>query len=117
MAEEQILTRHPTGKRGVSISKEKYDVIKRTILECLRTRPMNHMELARCSEARLEGSFEGSIPWYMEFIKLDLEARGTIELVRTRDAQVYRVKSTEVKGAATQRTPRPPRRSPRPRGR
>ena len=117
MAEEQILTRHPTGKRGVSISKEKYDLISRTILECLRTREMNHMELARCIEARLEGGFEGSIPWYLEFVTLDLEARGTIELVRTRDAQVYRIRNAGQRPGTTQGSPRPPRRSPRPRGR
>ncbi|MDD1770933.1 MAG: hypothetical protein LUO79_07600 [Methanomassiliicoccales archaeon] len=118
MAEEQILTRHPTGKRGVSISREKYDVIRRTILDCLRSRPLNHMELARCMEARLEGRFEGSIRWYLEVVKLDMEATRTIERVRTTDAQVYRINEGRGKAITRQRTPRPPRpRPPRPRGR
>jgi hypothetical protein len=38
--------------------------------------------------ARLEGSFEGSIEWYFNAVKLDMEARG--ELVRTRKANPVR---------------------------
>jgi len=92
MADEKILTKHPQGKKGVNISKDKYDQMRQVILDCLRNKPLNHMELTRCVESRLEGKFEGSIPWYAEAVKLDLEAKKAIERVRTKDAQVYRIK-------------------------
>ncbi len=33
--EEKILTLHPQGKRGVNISRAKYETMKKTILEVL----------------------------------------------------------------------------------
>ena len=43
-------------------------------------------------ERKLEGKFDGSIPWYMEGTKLDLEARGIIERVPGQKHDMYRVK-------------------------
>ena len=34
--EEKILTLHPQGKKGVNISKAKYETMRKTILELLR---------------------------------------------------------------------------------
>ena len=36
MAEEKILTKHPLGKSGKNISKQKYDTLKKAILSALR---------------------------------------------------------------------------------
>jgi len=92
MMDEKVLTKHPQGKQGVDISKDKYDQMREAVLACLKARPLDHMHLMRCLELRLEGKFEGSIPWYAEAVKLDLEAKRVIERVRTREAQVYRIK-------------------------
>jgi len=40
----------------------------------------------------LKGKFDGSIPWYMESTKLDLEARNVIERVRGDHHDLYRMK-------------------------
>jgi len=35
-------------------------------------------ELKDAVAAHLEGRFDGSIPWHVDWVKLDLEARGVI---------------------------------------
>ncbi len=90
--EEKILTLHPQGKRGVNISRAKYETMKKTILEVLRKGGLTHHELTHAVERTLKGKFDGSIPWYMEGTKLDLEARGVIERVPGEKHDVYRVK-------------------------
>ena len=90
--EEKIVTKHPQGKKGVNISKAKYEAMKKTIFEVLGKGELNHNELTAAVETKLNGKFEGSIPWYMEATKLDLETRGIIERVPGEKYQVYRVK-------------------------
>lgn len=85
-------TLHPRGKRGVNISRAKYEVMKRTILGILRSRELTHTELTEAVKKKLRGTFEGSVAWYMESTKLDLEARGLIERVPGERYQAYRVK-------------------------
>jgi hypothetical protein len=82
--DEKILTKHPEGKKGVNISKEKYDVVRASMIESLQSgQQLTHFEMSRGVEEKLKGSFEGSIPWYVEVVKLDLEARGVIERLPT----------------------------------
>ena len=90
---ETILTLHPQGKQGVNISQEKYSVIKAAIVDTLQSQgPMSHTELTNQVNTALSGSFEGSVPWYVTTVKLDLEARDTIERVpNTRPEQLQLV--------------------------
>jgi len=90
--EEKILTLHPQGKRGVNISRSKYETMKKTIVEILGKAELTHAELTAAVEKKLKGKFDGSIPWYMEGTKLDLEARGVIQRVPGEKHEVYRVK-------------------------
>lgn len=77
---ERIQTLHPAGKKGVNISKEKYDVIKAAIIKALQEQDeMTFYGLNDAVGLQLEGKFEGSISWYYTTVKLDLEARGVIE--------------------------------------
>src|SRR2546428_12066287 len=76
--EEKILTLHPQGKRGVNISRTKYETMKRTILEVLGKGNLTHEGLTAAVETKLNGKFDGSIPWYMEGTKLELVARWVI---------------------------------------
>lgn len=89
--EEKVLTRHPQGKQGVNISRAKYAVVRSAVLGCLRGgRELTHPELNRCVIAELDGKFDGSVSWYMECLKLDLEARRVIERTET-NPQRYRL--------------------------
>ena len=92
MGEEKILTLHPQGKKGVRISRIKYDLIKSAMIDCLKSKELPHSELIDCIQKRLEGNFEGSIGWYAETVKLDLEARNVIERSKEAKPQVYRLK-------------------------
>ncbi|MDX1416651.1 MAG: hypothetical protein R3293_20795 [Candidatus Promineifilaceae bacterium] len=79
---EKILTRHPENKQGVNIDKNKYDAIRKAILDALNVhQEIRFKDLADAVDQELEGNFVGSIPWYVTTVKLDLEARGIIERV------------------------------------
>jgi uncharacterized protein DUF6958 len=60
--EPKILTLHPQGKRGVNISRSKYETMKKTILEILGKAELTHAELTAAVERKLKGNFDGSIP-------------------------------------------------------
>jgi hypothetical protein len=92
MAEEKILTRHPLGKSGKNISKRKYETLKRAILSALQNKELTHTELFDRLNKSLKSKFSGNISWYGETVKLDLEARRTIERTSAKP-QTYRLKS------------------------
>lgn len=79
METTRILTLHPEGRAGVHVDRNKYLAMRAAILRALRTsRGMSHTELLIAARRRLPRGFKGSIPWYHETVKLDLEARGLI---------------------------------------
>jgi hypothetical protein len=92
MAEEKILTKHPLGKSGKNISKQKYDILKGAILSALKTNELTHTELFTELTSSLNGRFSGNISWYGETVKLDLESRKIIERTSSKP-QKYRLKS------------------------
>ena len=81
MEEEKILTLHPEeGKQGVNISRAKYEMIRQAILNAIRSQgSITFQGLVSLIDYNLRNRFEGSIPWYVTTVKLDLEARGEIE--------------------------------------
>ncbi len=77
-----IRTLHPEKKRGVNISRDKYEIIRKAILCTLRAQnEITFTNLARAVEKEINGNFEGSITWYVTTVKLDMEARGEIKRV------------------------------------
>ncbi len=92
MAEEKILTKHPLGKSGKNIDRQKYEMLKKAILSALRNKELTHTELFTQLNKSLKGKFSGSIGWYAETVKLDLEARKIIERTASKP-QEYRLKS------------------------
>jgi hypothetical protein len=92
MAGEKILTKHPLGKSGKNISKEKYETLKDAILSALKNAELTHAELFNQLNKRLENKFAGNISWYGETVKLDLEAGKIIERTPSKP-QKYRLKS------------------------
>jgi len=88
----KILTKHPLGKSGKNIDKQKYETLKRAILSALRSTELTHTELFKQLYKSLNKKFSGNIGWYGETVKLDLEARKIIGRTSSKP-QKYRLKS------------------------
>ncbi|HYJ33260.1 MAG TPA: hypothetical protein VE326_08570 [Candidatus Binatia bacterium] len=86
-----IRTRHPQGKSGKNIAKEKYDAVKAAMLSALQGRELTHAELMRALEGKLKRNFDGNVHWYGETVKLDLESRKLVQRTATRP-QKYRLR-------------------------
>ena len=93
MPEAKILTKHPLGKSGKNIERQKYDTLKKAILSALKNQELTHDELFERLDKSLKGKFSGNISWYGETVKLDLEARKLVERTSSKP-QKYRLKST-----------------------
>ena len=91
MTAEKILTKHPLGKSGKNIDKQKYETLKRAILSALRGEELTHTELFKQLNKNLNRKFSGNISWYGETVKLDLEARKIVERTPSKP-QKYRLK-------------------------
>lgn len=91
MSAGKILTKHPQGKSGRSVDRQKYETLKRAILSALRGKELTHTELFRHLNKKLKGKFAGNVSWYGETVKLDLEARRIIERTSSKP-QRYRLK-------------------------
>ena len=92
MKEEKILTKHPLGKSGKNIDKQKYETLKKAILSALRNKELTHTELFDRLNKSLQGKFSGNISWYAETTKLDLEARKIVQRNSAKPPK-YRLKS------------------------
>ena len=91
-AEKTILTKHPSGKSGKNIDKQKYDTLKQAILSALQKKELTHDELFDRLNQSVK-KFSGNVNWYGETVKLDLEARKLIERTSSKP-QKYRLKLT-----------------------
>jgi hypothetical protein len=82
MKEEKIQLLHPLGKKNVRMDKKKYDVMRKAITHSLKSGPLTHKELLEKIQKGFQKNktkFDGSVEWYMEGVKLDLEATKQIE--------------------------------------
>jgi hypothetical protein len=87
---DKVLTKHPLGKSGKSITRQNYDLFKGAIVGALNGRELTHTELVDQLYKSLNGRFSGNIGWYAETVKLDLEAGKVIERTSSKP-QRYRV--------------------------
>ncbi|MEM1312122.1 MAG: hypothetical protein AAGF07_01525 [Patescibacteria group bacterium] len=86
----KILALHPDpNKTGTNISLDKYEIIKKVFLDILDKKRLTHNEIFKEFMFRLEGKFDGSVGWYMETVKLDLEARKIIARSNDRPQKYY----------------------------
>ena len=91
---DTIRTLHPEKKQGVKISREKYEIIRKAILSALhKQNELTFMNLSRAVEKEVNGTFEGSVTWYVTTVKLDLEARGVVKRVPNSRPQLVRLAS------------------------
>jgi len=89
---DTIRTLHPAKKQGVNISREKYEVIRKAIFGVLQAqKEMTFMKLSRAVEKEVNGSFDGSVMWYVTTVKLDMEARGEIKRVQNSRPQLVKL--------------------------
>lgn len=89
---DTIRTLHPEKKQGVKISREKYEIIRKAIMNTLRKqKEITFMNLSRAVEKEVNGNFEGSVIWYVTTVKLDLEARGEIKRVPSSRPQLVKL--------------------------
>ena len=81
--EQKIQLTHPQGEKAVRIDKVKYDTMKKAILKNLKKNvELTHTEMLKCIVEDFKKNkvkFEGAVGWYMEWVKLDLEANKIIE--------------------------------------
>ena len=81
-----IQLNHPAGKKAVSIDKNKYDSLKKSLLNHLKTKgESTHADILQGITRDFKKrkiKFQGSIEWHMEWVKLDLEARQEIKRIR-----------------------------------
>ena len=87
--------KHPGGKKPVTMSKEKYNLLKPAVLKYLRTTggaTFSEISTAIEKDFKTKGrAFQGSIPWHLEWVKLDLEARKVIKRVPHTSPQEYMI--------------------------
>ncbi|MDX2171545.1 MAG: hypothetical protein SFY56_00395 [Bacteroidota bacterium] len=69
----------------------KYTEIKTSLLKVLSKTELTHTELMEQLYQKVKDTFEGGVQWYGEVVKLDLEARGTIERTKTKPVK-YKIK-------------------------
>jgi hypothetical protein len=94
-ADDRILTRHPAGKQGVRIARDRYDAMREAILEQVPRRKLGvaWKDLPGLVRPLLPRAVYGpgvSVTWYCVVVKLDLEARG--QLVRVPGAGPQRLR-------------------------
>jgi hypothetical protein len=93
--EDKILLKHPAEKKGISMARAKYDVLKSLLLEHLKSKgESTFTDIWKSAEQGLQKQkipFEGSVQWHMEWVKLDLEANHLIERVTSTSPQKYRL--------------------------
>lgn len=95
MKSKSIQTLHPqAGKKNKKISLEKYNFIRENLLTILNKAELTHTDLMEELYARVKDNFEGSVQWYGETVKLDLEARKLIERTNT-NPEKYKLTKTK----------------------
>jgi len=92
---EFFLTLHPEPRKpGTPIEREKYDLIRSSILDTLRRNgPTPASRLGDLLESKLTKTFDGSVMWYYTAVKLDLEARHEIRRVPNTSPQELEINS------------------------
>lgn len=93
---DKIQLKHPEGKHAIRIDQDKFEVLFKSIKKCLSNGPLKHKELFFAVRDDFETNnikFEGSIEWYMESVKLDMEANKIIERVKIKSQLMFQLVS------------------------
>jgi len=93
--DDKIQLIHPAGKHLPKIDKSKYDLLSSAIREGLKSGPLTHKGLHEAVLKYLKSKkikFEGSVEWYMEGTKLDMEAHYIIERITDKSTLKFQLK-------------------------
>ena len=90
---EKFQTLHPDpNKQGTNIDQDKYEQVRDAILEAVQAAgEISFQDLVDTVTAKLESTFDGSVPWYVTTVKLDLEARHQLERAPNHTPQMLRL--------------------------
>ena len=92
---EKIQLLHPAGKHAVRMDIEKYKTIRAAILKCLpKKKAVTHGELLELVLEYFKNKkikFNGSVEWYMEGVKLDLEANNLVVRFKEHGKQYFKL--------------------------
>jgi len=76
---EKVQLQHPEGKNMPRIDTTKYAVIHQGIIDVLeKNGEMKPMKMLHALDEHLRGRIDGSITWYGESVKLDMQAKGEL---------------------------------------
>ena len=92
---ERYQLKHPEGKKLSSIDLSKYKLIKEAIIHSLsNSAPISHKEMFLRVKSYLQKNkkeFTGSVEWYMEGVKLDLETEGMIIRMKVKQRMMFKL--------------------------
>ncbi len=95
--EDKIQLKHPKGKKAVRISTAKYETLKEALTGYLRTNSQGtYSEIALAIHQNFKTNnvaFDGAVNWYLEWVKLDLEANNVIRRIPRTSPQQYELRS------------------------
>ena len=76
---KKIQLEHPDGKHAIRMDENKYNLIHKEMLKVIKEKKrIKPMLLLEEISQRLKGKIEGSIKWYGQSVKLDMEAKKQI---------------------------------------
>lgn len=91
--EQKIQLIHPEGKKAVSMSRDKYDLLKKTFLDHLKENgESTFTDIWKTTAENFKKNkikFNGSVQWHMEWVKLDLEANKIVKRIAGTSPQSY----------------------------
>ena len=83
--ETKVQLTHPRGKRAISMDKVKYDLIKKPLLQFLKSKKEGtHKEMYQAIMEDFKKNkikFSGAVEWHLEWVKMDLEATHVIKRI------------------------------------
>lgn len=96
--EKKVLLRHPAGKKAVSMDVKKYELLRKSVLNRLKSSgDSTQQEILHAIKEDFKKNktkFEGSIEWHLEWVKLDLEANKIIARMPKTSPQKYVLKKS-----------------------
>lgn len=91
--EGKYLPQHPENKRTLRVDGKKYQMIYQALREIVLDAEQEYIleEVTETLENKLSKTFDGSVRWHVNAVKVDLEARGLIERVPNEQPQRFRI--------------------------
>ena len=85
---------HPAGKNAFKIDGGKYEVMSNAIIHCLNKQAFTHKEMLEAIKVYFKENkikFDGSVEWYLEGVKLDLEAKKIVKRIKENSKLKFRI--------------------------